>query len=105
MLSAVVRQRQSCQACCGKWPESQKDEGSWQEVGRLLEDINDMIKEHRLDPLPDDQASQRMAFSAYHQQAVAADEKRRTFDRCLKGFCTLCGRNRDPAADRLRGDL
>ncbi len=63
-----------------------KDEGNWQEVGRLLEDVNAMIKEHRLDPLPDDQASQRMAFSAYHQKESAADEKRRSFDRCLKGF-------------------
>jgi len=60
--------------------------GNWQEVGRLLGDVNAMIKEHGLDPLPDEQASQRQALGAYHQKESAADEKRRTFDRCLKGF-------------------
>ena len=61
-------------------------EGKWQEVGRLLDDLNAMIQEHRLEPLPDEQASQRQALSAYHQKESAADEKRRAFDRCLKGY-------------------
>lgn len=60
--------------------------GKWQEVGRQLEEVHGMIKEHGLEPLPDEQDSQRQALSAYYQKESAADEKRRAFDRCLKGF-------------------
>lgn len=61
-------------------------EGKWQEVGRLLEEVNAMIHEHRLEPLPEEQSSQRQSLTAYHQKESAADEKRRNFDRCLKGY-------------------
>jgi len=60
--------------------------GSWQELGRTLEEVEGMVKEHGLEPLEDAPQKQLQRLAAYHQKEKAADEKRRVFDRTLKGF-------------------
>jgi len=87
-VRAALRRRQAEAKLPGLLREMTglRDESNWREVGRLLEEVDAMIKEHGLEPLPDELAGQRQALTAYHQKESAADEKRRTFDRCLKGF-------------------
>ena len=61
-------------------------QGNWRGVGNILDELNTLVKDHGLEPLPEVQVSQRQALSAYHQKEAAADEKRRAFDRCIKAF-------------------
>jgi hypothetical protein len=68
---------------------SLQKEGQWRQVGRMLEMLDGIFREHGLVPADDAQQAAIAELTQYYQKEKAAEEKQRSFDTLLKGFLSF----------------
>lgn len=66
--------------------QEKRDADDWRGTGLILEEIRGLMQEHSIEPAEDGQKKQIETLAGYYEDRLAADTRRRGFERTLSGF-------------------